>query len=77
MTADELAWMTDALCAETDPDLFLPDGQGTNNSTVAKKICAQCDVIAECLAWALRTGAVGTCGGTTDKERQRIRRAAA
>jgi WhiB family redox-sensing transcriptional regulator len=72
MSAADVSWMADALCAQTDPDLFLPDGQGTNNATAAKKICAQCDVIEQCLAWALATGAEGTLGGMSEKERKKI-----
>lgn len=76
MIAD-LSWQDDALCAQVDPDLFVPDGQGSNNAPKAKKICARCDVTATCLAWALATGQVGTLGGTTDRERQKMRKATA
>lgn len=39
-------WMDQALCAQTDPELFFPDeGRGYSD---AKKICAACPVSDEC-----------------------------
>lgn len=43
------AWMSDALCAQTDPDLFT--GAAVSNATaVPKRICARCPVAAACAA---------------------------
>ncbi|WP_327435690.1 WhiB family transcriptional regulator [Streptomyces sp. NBC_01201] len=42
-----LDWMADAVCAQTDPDLFFPEGAGQNTNK-AKKICAACPVRIEC-----------------------------
>ena len=68
------AWMTDALCAETDPELFFAD-QGDGASVVAARaICAKCPVIADCLAYATpRPELIGIWGGTTSRERMTIR----
>lgn len=44
-------WMTDALCAQTDPDLFHVDGSGNSYSS-AKKICAPCPVAQQCADFA-------------------------
>lgn len=44
-------WMDDALCAQTDPDLFHVDGSGSSYSP-AKKVCARCPVTRECAAYA-------------------------
>lgn len=38
-------WMDQALCAQTDPDLFFPDN---NRYTDADKICTACPVRAAC-----------------------------
>ena len=67
-------WTKDARCAETDPDIFHPEvGQ---NVDAAKKICDECPVKAQCLAFALRHPRLtGVWGGTTPKERARIRAA--
>ncbi|WP_241720756.1 WhiB family transcriptional regulator [Streptomyces lydicus] len=41
------AWMDDALCAQTDPDAFHPDGPGHGYRTAAK-ICDTCPVRKDC-----------------------------
>jgi len=66
-------WMRDALCAEVDPELFYPESGESNRD--AKRICAGCEVRAECLGYALahREGH-GVWGGTTERERRRLRR---
>lgn len=71
----ETDWMADALCAETDPDIFTPDhGQGVGP---AKRVCAQCEVANMCLGWALQNEpGFGIYGGLTFGERRKLRRAA-
>jgi WhiB family redox-sensing transcriptional regulator len=44
-------WMGDALCAQTDPDLFHVDGSGSSYGA-AKKVCARCPVTRECADFA-------------------------
>ena len=65
-------WQDQGLCAETDPALFHPaDGI---HAEPALRICAACPVRAECLQWALANDEEwGVWGGTTERERQRIR----
>jgi len=63
-----LEWMSDAICAQTDPDLFFPEGSGQNTNK-AKALCATCPVRTECgehaqrlegdLSHGLRHGAWG------------------
>jgi len=43
----DLTWMDDALCAQTDPELFHPEGQGAKYGP-AKAICRECPVQADC-----------------------------
>ncbi|CAG6392056.1 WhiB family transcriptional regulator [Streptomyces cocklensis] len=68
-------WRTKADCRHQDPDLFFPLGNTTSGLPLlqteeAKAVCRACPVIAECLDWALRAGAVeGIWGGTTQGER--------
>lgn len=66
-------WRDRALCAETDPELFFPE---TGQSTVpAKRVCAACEVRAECLQDALdRRENHGVWGGLSPQERRRLRR---
>lgn len=72
MTPDEAA---QAACASEDPDLFFHE---ISSLTVkrAKAVCMQCPVRLPCLEEALANRSVqGIWGGTTDKERRRMRKA--
>ncbi|MGY5764954.1 WhiB family transcriptional regulator [Brachybacterium sp. DNPG3] len=66
-----LPWVADALCAQTDPDAFFPDKGGPIKD--AKKICGGCPVREECLEAGITGVEVGIWGGTTERDRQRIR----
>ena len=66
-------WRDNALCAQTDPEVFFPD-RGQSNAP-AKRICARCEVRAECRDHALSAREpFGVWGGTSEKDRQRMRR---
>lgn len=43
-------WVKDALCAQTDPEIFFPEKGGSTRD--AKKVCDQCQVRAACEATA-------------------------
>jgi len=65
-------WRDDALCAQTDPDLFHPErGQSTRR---AKDVCRACEVRTECLDYALGTEPHGVWGGLSEKERRALSR---
>lgn len=72
------AWLDGALCAQTDPDAFHPDGPG-RQPTGARTVCGRCDVRDDCLAWILdwerERGATehGVWGGLSEKQRRAIR----
>ncbi|MHC3392056.1 WhiB family transcriptional regulator [Streptomyces lavendulocolor] len=69
-----LDWQTDALCAQTDPELFHPEQGGT--TAYAKRICLACEVRIECLEYALAYGEnQGVWGGMGPNQRLAIRRA--
>ena len=64
-----------ALCAQTDPEIFFPEKGGSTRE--AKKVCAGCEVRAECLAYALNNDErFGIWGGLSERERRRLKRAA-
>jgi WhiB family transcriptional regulator, redox-sensing transcriptional regulator len=66
-------WRDGALCTQTDPEVFFP-ARGQSSAT-AKAICRRCEVKADCLEHAVRTGEQhGVWGASTDAERRRIRR---
>lgn len=65
---DTLKWQDDGLCREVDPELFFPD---TYPTTEAKKVCALCPVIDDCLAFALETDEpYGVWGGRSPRQRR-------
>ncbi len=68
-----LSWQTRALCAETDPEAFFPEKGGSTRE--AKRICNQCEVQAECLAYALKNDErFGIWGGLSERERRKLKR---
>jgi WhiB family redox-sensing transcriptional regulator len=63
-------WRGSALCAQVDPDLFFPE-KG-EKATEALRVCALCEVRAECAAEALANGEEhGVWGGITERTRRR------
>jgi WhiB family redox-sensing transcriptional regulator len=69
---------SDALCAQVDPELFFPKAEGNQRLVIesAKAICKECDLITECLTYALKHKYEGIWGGTTVMERQAMRKKA-
>ena len=64
-------WVLRANCAGTDPESFYPHrGQ---RAAAAIRVCRRCPVLAECLESALEQREEGVWGGTTERQRQRIR----
>lgn len=70
-----LAWQTDSLCAQTDPEAFFPEKGGSTRD--AKKICTSCEVRAQCLDYALANDErFGIWGGLSERERRKLRKRA-
>lgn len=66
-------WMRESLCAQTDPDLFFPEGKYDRAST-ARQICGACPVLAQCRDYALNhPGLYGIWGGMSASERRKAR----
>jgi WhiB family redox-sensing transcriptional regulator len=75
LTGEAQEWQERALCAQTDPEAFFPEKGGSTRD--AKRICADCEVKAECLEYALENDErFGIWGGLSERERRRLRRAA-
>jgi WhiB family redox-sensing transcriptional regulator len=67
----DLSWHVDALCAETDPEVFFPEKGGSTRA--AKAVCAECPVAAECLNFAIDTGQkFGIWGGVPERKRRKL-----
>jgi WhiB family redox-sensing transcriptional regulator len=68
-----LAWQSDALCAQTDPEAFFPEKGGSTRD--AKRICSSCEVRAQCLEYALQNDErFGIWGGLSERERRKLRK---
>jgi WhiB family redox-sensing transcriptional regulator len=70
--AAEGTWWDRARCTETDPEAFFPEfGESTKG---AEKVCAGCEVRAECLEFALDNDELyGVWGGVPEFERRELR----
>lgn len=78
LAAADDQWRDQALCRDTDPDLFFPVGT-TGLALIqvehAKRVCGQCSVSRACLDFALATNQdSGIWGGLAEEERRVIRR---
>ena len=75
---EDLTWQDRALCAEVDSEMFFVEKGGS--TAPAKRVCMACEVRAECLEYALEhedAGRFGVWGGTSERERRRLKRQAA
>lgn len=75
VTAD---WRTRSACLDENPELFFPIGKtgpAVTQVDEAKRVCGQCEVRNECLAWALEANQDhGVWGGLSEDERRSLRR---
>lgn len=70
---DPPPFLADALCAQTDPEVFFPE-QGAS-SRPAKRVCMACSARVACLEWSVATGQrYGVWGGLSERERQKWKR---
>ena len=66
---DPAPWMTEALCAQSDPDAWFPE-RGDSVS-IPRRVCQDCPVRVECLTHAIDTGErEGIWGGMTGYQRR-------
>ncbi|MBM3729509.1 MAG: WhiB family transcriptional regulator [Actinobacteria bacterium] len=76
--AADYTWRQQAVCRDTDPELFFPvgsTGQAVLQLSKAKETCNQCTVKIECLRFAIDTNQdSGVWGGTSEEERRVLRR---
>jgi WhiB family redox-sensing transcriptional regulator len=77
----DYTWRSQAICRDTDPDLFFPigtTGQALVQIDRAKEVCGMCPVQSDCLEYALETNQdSGIWGGLDEEQRRNIRRQAA
>ena len=74
----DYTWRRNALCRDTDPELFFPvgtTGQALLQISRAKEVCCECPVKFDCLDFAMETNQdTGIWGGTSEEERRQMRR---
>lgn len=60
-------WMDAAACRGVDPELFFPEGRGSQ-ATPAVKVCSTCPVMAECFEYG-KNEQYGVYGGVSANQR--------
>jgi WhiB family redox-sensing transcriptional regulator len=71
------SWQADGVCRQVGFEPFF-QGKGGKGYAEAKRICQQCPVIEQCLAYAVSTRQEFGCwGGTSPNERDVLRHHAA
>ncbi|MDQ1367102.1 MAG: WhiB family transcriptional regulator, redox-sensing transcriptional regulator [Acidimicrobiaceae bacterium] len=77
--ADGNPWRDRAACQAASAELFFPigrTGDAVEHIEAAKAVCRTCPVREACLRFAIETNQeAGVWGGTSEEERDRIRRA--
>ena len=69
-------WARRAMCLDLDTESFYP--QRGESTVVIKMICKSCPVVKPCLEYAMRNmEKFGIWGGTSERERRRMRTARA
>jgi WhiB family redox-sensing transcriptional regulator len=73
-----MTWRDHAACLNEDPELFFPignTGPALLQIEEAKAVCRRCEVIEDCLGWAMESGKDdGVWGGLSDDERRALKR---
>ncbi len=71
-------WRHQAACLNEDPELFFPignTGPALLQIEEAKQVCRRCEVVDQCLGWALDAGQDhGVWGGMGEDERRSLKR---
>jgi WhiB family redox-sensing transcriptional regulator len=83
VTPESFAWQDLSACRGEDPELFFGAGYDESpearavREAKAKRVCARCPVISDCLGHAIGTGTRhGVWGGLGEDERASYRRTA-
>lgn len=71
-----MTWQQQAACRGQDTDLFVGDSNaGARYYDVARRVCAVCPVVDECLQYALDNGiSMGLWGGMSPDQRAKFAR---
>ncbi len=61
-------------CTGIPTSMFFPDQGAAEDAFAALRICRNCPIVDACRDYAVDTFQIGIWGGTTDRQRERIRR---
>lgn len=76
--APDPKWSRHARCRGSNTNTFYPHPSDNATAVVARAICASCPVADACLDYALGIGEPhGIWGGTSERQRRKLRRARA
>ena len=71
-------WRNRAACLDESPELFFPignTGPALDQIEEAKAVCGRCEVVENCLNWAIEYGQdSGVWGGLSEEERRTLKR---
>ena len=74
LVGGDLLWVTDeALCTQVEAPFF-PAPSHYEQVQAAREVCERCPLIEPCREYGVTHGVDGGWGGTSDSERQRIRK---
>lgn len=68
------AWTPKSNCKDLNPELFFPPESQISPVQEVKNRCDACKVKVECLGYALIVKEQGVWGGTTEHQRQQLKR---
>ncbi len=63
----------DAACQGVPTQMFFPRKGAVGDASAALRVCRRCPIVDACRTWAVDHHEEGIWGGTTDRQRQRIR----
>lgn len=73
LLTEQPEWREEAVCTETDPELFFPSSS-SGSSRKVKEVCFSCPVREQCLQFALDNGErFGIWGGLSEMERRALK----
>lgn len=71
----DTSWYSQAICASTDPEAWVPDHPDPAHTRMLKRICNSCPVQTQCAAYAIANNfSHGIWGGLTPRERTQMRK---
>lgn len=72
----DTTWQDRALCTQVGGQMFFPGKGDAQTTRDAKKLCRGCEVIGECLDYAIEhRERFGVWGGRSERERRKLMRA--